>query len=166
MTAYEAALQEMVKRIDELESAASIAKTSLISDNTSLRVLRERIEALEVSVQCEKQHYVMREEDRVERWHATYNAALTQLAQGRDADETAWEVNVHMRCAQYADRAHGPLEVKVTPRPDINIAGVTVGQVNALVEVADHARNWARREGLHGLVEALDAALIPFEAAK
>lgn len=63
----------------------------------------------------EHQAYVA-EQVRVERWHATYNAALPECMTWEDAlaeDESLLRVldteGAHKDAAEMADRAHGPL---------------------------------------------------------
>lgn len=56
-----------------------------------------------------RDHVLEAEEKRIDRWHATYNAALTGLWVRYGLTDRGDREN-HDLAMQAADRAHGPLE--------------------------------------------------------
>lgn len=122
------------------------------------------------------------ERDRQARWHATRDAVLPELLVMRICDgDRDPEGTAILQANAVADRAHGPLEGKaeagsynegfreglasVRPHPDINIGGVTVGEVAALVKAAGKAELYLR-EGAgddFDMADELAVAIKPFE---
>jgi 23S rRNA A2030 N6-methylase RlmJ len=113
-----AVIEELEKRVGELEAGEKLAQAALTRQ-------RERIEALEVNQ--EHDFSLAKEFDRQARWHATYNAALQGLLASTDPASTArLELTPILRAAaEYADRAHGPLEAPVVLTEPMYSARIT-----------------------------------------
>jgi hypothetical protein len=90
-------------------------------EHPEVKAAREKFEALQRSdvqrehekrrLELEQEQYAAQraecaEAQRVNRWHATYNAALTGLISTRDAGPAD---DFHEAAAYFADAAHGPL---------------------------------------------------------
>jgi hypothetical protein len=164
---HEGDLAKQLSRIEELERQMQVVwprEAPLSPDEEA-----KRVADAEARIQ---------ERNRVQRWHATYNAALQGLLAHGDArahynaGRAEWIADCNQEARDAADRAHGPLEGKVIPHPDINVGGVTVGEVAALVKAAEALRSvYDEFEGTAAseLVELIDermdsvrAALKPF----
>lgn len=188
MTAYEQEMEALRERIGELEQSVANISMSMpgrdgrieaLEDNALPPAVRvelddyaERLETLEekaTSVDCVRVHRDIAEDERQDRWHATRDAALPEamrVLRGLNDDHEMAD-RAAIICGIVADRAHGPLEAKVTPHPDISIAGVTVGQVDTLVKAAKACFDWYEiQSGSVLQFEVLLNALKPFEAAK
>lgn len=145
---------------------------------TIVEGLNRRIETLESSVSVDRQRVDrdIAEDERVERWHATYNAALFLC-------DAAWdEESIHEFCARRADRVHGPLTspqattADSQPAPDegalvdsehmpeygpITVAEccqLRIAQVRYALETQRGSRRQELESGLAFLVRALEFA--------
>lgn len=70
----------------------------------------------------DESHYFGEERLRRDRWHATYNTALTGILQARTASLTP-EIEVHQRAKRIADLAHGSLaevRTKSEQQPEVS----------------------------------------------
>lgn len=57
-------------------------------------------------------HLTTAQQQVLDRWHATYNAAVTAILAGfihSGGLSQDWKETTHLAAAQLADRAHGPL---------------------------------------------------------
>jgi hypothetical protein len=89
----------------------------------ALNALESRIEALEqaqTSVDCERVHRDMAEDERQDRWHATYNAALPECIRqliGVNTDSERAE-RAHVMAVSHANRVHGTRVPKPAAEPE------------------------------------------------
>lgn len=159
MTAYEAALQDMVKRIEALERGRKQADEVIKAFGETYGSRISELEAAhggEHTAECE----------RLGRWHATYNAVRRGCARHGDDGNKA-----HRYAMLEADRAHGPLEAKAEPNNHPMAAKWTYGDLNELVKAAAQAVAYFRAElaptsDVLLFLDGISDALKPFEAAK
>jgi hypothetical protein len=97
-------------------------------EHPDVKAAREKFEALQRSdlqrahekrrLEIEQEQYATQraecaEAERVNRWHATYNAALTGLlalgTRAEDRISSNYHDSIHYAADRYASRAHGPL---------------------------------------------------------
>ena len=158
---YKAAMEALEGRIKALE--LSLAQPT--PDNPLL----VRIERLERVTDGQPRRLEVLEQrvssdlTRQERWHRTYNAALPEAIRQYFEASSDYEGKVHGLCAGHADRAHGPLEANYVTTGEIEafkrgretLDEKVTALVRAARELADEAAGVP--------VDALLAALKPFE---
>lgn len=159
---------------DERIEALAAAYGPFGTHNETHNHVNKRLEKLEekaTSADCVRVHRDIAEDERQDRWHATYNAALPdamRVLRGLNDDHEMAD-RAAIICGIVADRAHGPLEAKAALCTHENYSCVKERQeVEALVKAALRVRD-DYAGGAHvslASAAAMELALKPFEAVQ